>query len=256
VPTGAVSIAVALADKLDLLAGFFAIGERPTGAGDPYGLRRAALGIIRIIRENRLRLNLLPLIRLAREAWHDRGAEPLPPEEISREILDFLADRLRVQLRGEGARHDVLAAVFAAGADDDITRLLARTEAVAALLRSDDGIHLLTAYRRAANILRIEERKDGPHSGEPDHQLLAAPEERALAGVLHELDGQTAPLLGREDFSGAMTVMARLRAPLDSFFDKVTVNAAQPELRRNRLRLVHQVRATVDRIADFSKIEG
>ena len=168
VPTAEVAIAVALADKLDQLVGFFAVGERPTGAGDPFALRRAALGILRIIRENRLRLNLLPLIGLAGEAWHHRGVHPLPPEEI----LDFLAERLRVQLRAEGARHDVLAAVFAAGADDDITRLLARTEAVTSLLGAEDGTNLLTAYRRAANILRIEDRKDGPHNGEPDHDLL------------------------------------------------------------------------------------
>jgi glycyl-tRNA synthetase beta chain len=161
-----------------------------------------------------------------------------------------------VQLRAEGARHDVLAAVFAAGADADITRLLARTAAVAALLGSEDGTHLLTAYRRSANILRIEERKDGPHTGEPDRDLLTAPEERSLARILHELGSRVAPLLEQEDFSGAMAVMARLRPPLDSFFDQVTVNAPEPELRRNRLRLVHQVRATMDRIADFSKIEG
>jgi glycyl-tRNA synthetase beta chain len=252
VPTAEVAIAVALADKLDQLVGFFAVGERPTGAGDPFALRRAALGILRIIRENRLRLNLLPLIGLAGEAWHHRSVHPLPPEEI----LDFLAERLRVQLRAEGARHDVLAAVFAAGADDDITRLLARAEAVASLLGSDDGTHLLTAYRRAANILRIEERKDGPHTGEPDHDLLVAADEQTLAHTLQELGHQVAPLMRQEDFLGAMAVLARLRAPLDRFFDKVTVNAQPPELRRNRLRLVHQVRARMDQIADFSKIEG
>ena len=252
VPTADTSIAVALADKLDQLVGFFAIGERPTGAGDPFALRRAALGILRIVRENRLRLNLLPLIRLAGEAWHHRGVHPLPPEEIR----DFLADRLRVQLRAEGARHDVLAAVFAAGADDDVTRLLARTGAVTSLLGSDDGTHLLTAYRRAANILRIEDRKDGPHTGEPDLDLLIVPEEQSLAHTLHGLGHQVAPLLEQEDFLGTMAVLAQLRAPLDRFFDKVTVNAQQPELRRNRLRLVHKVRARMDRIADFSKIEG
>jgi glycyl-tRNA synthetase beta chain len=252
VPTAEASISVALADKLDQLVGFFAIGERPTGAGDPFALRRAALGILRIIRENRLRLNLLPLIRLAGEAWHHRGVHPLPPGEI----LDFLAERLRVQLRAEGARHDVLAAVFAAGADDDVTRLLARAEAVASLLGSEDGTHLLTAYRRAANILRIEDRKDGPHTGEPEQGLLIADEEQLLSHTVQELGHQVAPLLEREDFFGAMAVLARLRPPLDRFFDKVTVNAQQPELRRNRLRLVHKVRARMDRIADFSKIEG
>ena len=252
VPTADVSIAVALADKLDQLVGFFAIGERPSGAGDPYALRRAALGIIRIIRENRLRLGLLPLIGLAGGEWHHHGVHPVPPQEV----LDFLAERLRVQLRGEGARHDVLAAVFAAGADDDIVRLLARTDAVAALLRSDDGLNLLTAYRRAANILRIEERKDGPHTGEPDPGLLRLPEETVLAHTLRATDATIQPLLAREDYSSAMAAMAALRPLLDQFFDKVTVNAPEPELRRNRLRLVHKVRATMDRIADFSKIEG
>ena len=147
VPTADVSIAVALADKLDQLVGFFAIGEKPTGAGDPFALRRAALGIIRIIRENRLRLDLLPLIELAGHGWHHHGVHPVPPQEI----LDFLAERLRVQLRAEGARHDVLAAVFAAGADDDITRLLARTDAVAALLgwrRRRQPAHRLSPRRQ------------------------------------------------------------------------------------------------------------
>jgi glycyl-tRNA synthetase beta chain len=176
----------------------------------------------------------------------------VPPQEI----LDFLAERLRVQLRAEGARHDVLAAVFAAGADDDITRLLARTEAVAALLLSDDGANLLTAYRRAANILRIEERKDGPHDGEPDHTLLHLEQEKQLAHALQAAGEAIQLLLEREDFAAAMAAMARLRPPLDAFFDKVTVNAQEPDLRRNRLRLVHTVRSTMDRIADFSKIEG
>ena len=168
VPTAAVSIAVALADKLDQLVGFFAIGERPTGAGDPYALRRAALGIIRIVRENGLWIGLLPMIDLAGQAFHHRGVHPVPAQEV----LDFLAERLRIALRAEGKRHDVLAAVFAAGADDVIPRLLSRTEAVTALLESDDGANLLTAYRRAANILRIEARKDGPHDGVPSEELL------------------------------------------------------------------------------------
>jgi glycyl-tRNA synthetase beta chain len=251
VPTADVSIAVALADKMDQLVGFFAIGERPTGGGDPYALRRAALGIIRIIRENGLRLNLRPVIEMAGQGWHHHGVHPVPP----REILDFLAERLRVQLRAEGARHDVLAAVFAAGADDDITRLLARTEAVAALLRSDDGANLLTAYRRAANILRIEERKDGPHDAEPQVALLRQAEETALNERLEAGEGFEA-LMGSENYGAAMGYMAQLRPPLDAFFDKVTVNAAEPDLRRNRLRLLHKVRSTMDRIADFSKIEA
>jgi glycyl-tRNA synthetase beta chain len=252
VPTAAVSMAVALADKLDLLVGFFAIGERPTGGGDPYALRRAALGIIRIIRENGLRLHLIPLIEAAGQAWDHVGVHPVPP----RDILDFLAERLRVQLRAEGARHDVLAAVFAAGADDDILRLLARSDAVAALLRSGDGASLLIAYRRAANILRIEERKDAErHDREPEEALLGQAEELALYRELHAAQ-VVEQLVAGEKYSEAMGYMVRIRAPLDAFFDKVTVNTTEPGLRRNRLRLLHKVRSTMDRIADFAKIEG
>jgi glycyl-tRNA synthetase beta chain len=275
VPTAPVSIAVALADKLDQLAGFFAIGEKPTGSGDPYALRRAGLGIIRIIRENRLRLRLLPLIETARLAFHHPGVQPAPAREApssqaltremparegpAAEVMAFLAERLRVQLRAEGARHDVLAAVFAAkgeqGADDDLTRLLARTDAVAALLGGADGANLLTAYRRAANILRIETRKDGPHDAPPDASLFCEPAEIDLDHSLAAID-VVSDLLRQEDFAGAMTELARLRVPLDAFFDQVTVNAPEPELRRNRLRLLHLVQATMNRVADFSRLEG
>ena len=251
VPTAPVSIAVALADKLDLLVGFFAIGEKPTGGGDPYGLRRAALGIIRIVRENRLRLNLLPLIEAAGEGLHHHGVHPVAPAEI----VEFLAERLRIQLRTEGARHDVLDAVFAAGADDDLTRLLARTEAVAALLGSDVGADLLTAYRRAANILRIEERRDGPHRDPPEESQFCEPAEIDLGHALHAND-EVLGLIRQEKFTAAMTLLARLRAPVDAFFDRVTVNAPEPDLRRNRLRLLNLLRSTLDRVADFSRIEG
>ncbi len=254
VPTAPVSIAVALADKLDQLVGFFAIGEKPTGSGDPYALRRAALGIIRIIRENKLRqlrFSMKPLIEAAGVGFHHRDITPVPADEI----LEFLADRLRVQLRTEGARHDVLSAVFAAGSDDDIARLLARTDAVAALLAGPDGADLLTAYRRAANILRIETRKDGPHEAPPDPALL---HQAAELDLHHTLDAMhdVGDLLAREDYGSAMNRMARLRPPLDAFFEQVTVNAPEPELRRNRLRLLNRVRSTMDRVADFSRIEG
>ena len=240
VPSAPVSVAVALADKLDLLASFFRIGERPTGSGDPYALRRAALGILRIVRENRLRVHLRPMIEAA-------GGEP-------GDVMPFLAERLRVALRAEGARHDVLAAI--GDADDDIVRLLARADALAASLRTPDGENLLALYRRAANILRIEDRKDGPHSGPVDPERLAEPEERALETALAEAEPAIAARLQAEEYAGAMEAMAGLRAPLDAFFDRVTVNADEPELRLNRLRLLAQLRSVLDQVADFSKIEG
>jgi glycyl-tRNA synthetase beta chain len=251
-----VSIAVALADKLDQLLGFFATGEKPTGSGDPYALRRAALGIVRIIRENALRV---PLSQVLGEAAKFLGGQQDPvviDAHVSAEVLEFIVDRLYVQLRAEGARHDILTAVFEADKDDDITRLLARTAAVTALLNSGDGANLLTAYRRAANILRIESRKDGPHDAAPDRDLLRQEQEADLAHALGHADAEVVPALAREDYTGAMTAMAALRAPMDAFFDQVTVNAPEPQLRLNRLRLLNRVQAIMDRVADFSKIEG
>jgi glycyl-tRNA synthetase beta chain len=242
VPDQPVAIAVALADKIDSVVAFFSVGEQPTGSGDPFALRRSALGIIRIIRENRLRLKLLDVIRQA-------GGEAEP-------VFAFIIERLRVQLRAEGARHDVLAAVFAAGGDDDLTRLLARTDAVAGLLAQPDGVNLLAAYRRAANILRIEDRRDGPHAGPPDPALFTEAAERALGTALDEAEPRIAEALAREDFAAAMGAMAALRAPIDAFFDHVTVNAAAAELRRNRLRLLRRITACMDHVADFSKIES
>jgi glycyl-tRNA synthetase beta chain len=248
VPADAVGIAVALADKLDLLAAFFGIGEKPTGSGDPYALRRAALGIIRIIRENGLRLHLRQLIEAA--------AAPLEARCDTDEVLAFLAERLRVQMRAEGARHDVLAAVLGTGLDDDLVRVLARTDAVAAFLTTEDGANLLAASRRAANILRIEEKKDGPHDAPIDPALLRLPEEAHLAGVLDRIEVDIAGTIREEDFAAAMAGLAALRPPLDGFFDRVTVNDAQSELRHNRLRLLARVRAAMNLAADFSRIEG
>ena len=245
-PSAPVSIATALADKLDQLCGFFAIGEKPTGSGDPYALRRAALGVIRIIRENGLRLRLRPLLATA--------GDP----DTAEAVFAFMIERLTVQLRADGARYDVLNAVFAAKAldpDDDIVALLARTDSVTALLTTPDGANLLAAYRRAANILRIEDRKDGPHDGQPDPSLLTEPAESALARALQPMQ-DVATLLRCENYRDAMSLTARLRAPLDAFFEKVTVNDADPNLRRNRLRLLNQVRSIMDQIADFSRIEG
>jgi len=247
-PQAPVSIAVALADRLDQLAGFFGIGERPTGAGDPYALRRAALGIIRIIREHDLRLALLPAIAAAAEPF----AEPADP----RELLAFLVERLRVQLRGEGLRHDVLSAVFAAGGDDDLVRLLARSAAVSSLLGTEDGTDLLAAYRRASNMLRIEDARDGPHTGQPDDTLLDLPAERELWDALLTARAAISGCIAREEFTAAMAAMAALRKPLDEFFVKVVVNDTDAELRTNRLRLLAGLRDTMNLVADFAKLEG
>ncbi len=270
VPAAPVSVAVALADKLDQLAAFFAIGQKPTGSGDPYALRRAALGAIRIIRENRLRLDLAAVLTAAVDAARPEGPtagqaqgarQPTPDPrggtaaELVSEILAFIVDRLRVQLRSEGARHDVLSAVFASSADSDLTRALARTDALAALLGTDDGANLLAAYKRAANILRIEEKRDGPHGGAVDATLLDAPEEQALHAALVRA-GESASLVQQERYTEAMTALAQLRAPLDAFFDRVTVNADDAALRGNRLRLLNEYRVALTRVADFSKVEG
>ena len=269
VPTAPVSVCVALADKLDQLAAFFAIGQKPTGSGDPYALRRAALGVIRIIRENRLRLDLAAVLPVAVDAARetmvspDTGGQPSAKkvdglartDALVSELLSFIVDRLRVQLRSEGARHDVLSAVFATSADGDLTRALARTDALASLLGTEDGANLLAAYKRAANILRIEEKRDGPHDGAVDTALLEAPEEQALHAALVRA-GESARLVQQERFGEAMTALAQLRAPLDAFFDKVTVNAEDAAIRSNRLRLLNGYRIALARVADFSKVEG
>ncbi len=246
-PTAPVSVALSLTDKLDTLANFFAIGEKPTGSGDPFALRRAALGVIRLILENKLRLPLLTVFKAAAPAGKDPG----------KELLEFFADRLKVHLRERGVRHDLVAAVFALGDEDDLVRLLARVDALAAFLKAEDGANLLVAYRRAANILRIEEKKDGrSYSGVPRPDLLQAAEERTLDKALHQAAMSSATALRAEDFAAAMRALAALRAPVDQFFDKVTVNTDDKELRENRLRLLSQIRDTLNHMADFSQIEG
>jgi glycyl-tRNA synthetase beta chain len=172
------------------------------------------------------------------------------------ETIGFILERLRVQLRTEGARYDVLNAVLGAGQDDDLVRLLARTEAVTALLGTEDGANLLAAYRRAANILRIEEKKDGPHDGALDPEAFEQPAEIALAEALGRIVPRVTQAVAAEGFAAAMTALAGLRAPLDAFFENVVVNDPRPELRRNRLRLLHAVRAAMNMAADFSRIEG
>ncbi|MCX7375991.1 MAG: glycine--tRNA ligase subunit beta [Alphaproteobacteria bacterium] len=247
-PENPVGVAVALADKLDQIVSFFAVGEKPTGSGDPFALRRAALGIIRILREGNIRLGLRDS---AGWAAGDANAAAVP------EVLDFLLDRLRVQLRADGARHDVLNAVLGAGADDDIVRLLARTAAVSEFLATEAGTNLLAASRRAANILRIETKKDGREfDGAIDSTLLEEPAERDLALAIGQVGPNVATAIGDERFTDAMASLAALRGPVDQFFDMILVNAERPELRQNRLRLLFHLRAAMNMAADFSRIEG
>lgn len=287
VPSEAVAISVALADKLDQLVGFFAVGEKPTGSGDPFALRRAALGVIRILRENGLRLALFDVltatliairvdVRQAQSKAHQQKNVAFGPEDdpflaavttvlghvepvrtTAWSVYQFLTDRLRVQLRAEGTRHDVVTAVLGAAPDDDLNRLLRRAAAVRAFVESEAGANLLTAHRRAVNILRIEEKRDG-HAFDTgyEHHLLKAREEEALAAALEPAAARIELDLSAEDFERAMEAMATLRAPVDAFFDKVIVNDPAPELRRNRLKLLARLRATMDAVADFSKIEA
>ncbi|HMR33393.1 MAG TPA: glycine--tRNA ligase subunit beta [Geminicoccaceae bacterium] len=246
-PTAPDSIVVALADKLDTLVGFFAKGIRPTGSKDPFALRRAALGVIRLVLENGLRL---PLRRAFADAAQGHGAAAEQPE-----LLAFFVDRLKAHLRGEGARHDLIAAVFALG-DDDLVRLMDRVAALAAFLGSEDGSNLLVAWRRASNIVAIEEKRDGrAYAGPPEPGLLREPEERALAAALDVADGEISPALEREDFAAAMRALAELRAPVDAFFGRVLVNADDPALRVNRLLLLGRIRSALGAVADFSLVE-
>jgi len=254
-PTAPVSVAVALADKLDTLAGFWSIGEKPTGSKDPFALRRAALGIIRLIIENKLRL---PLRRVFAKALLRLGVDDeARAEALTADLLAFFADRLKVHLREQGVRHDLITAVFARGGDSDIVRILARVEALKDFLAAADGANLLVAYRRASNIVEIEEKKDKMrHDGAINPGLLRLDEEKALQHKLSDARAAMDTLLRMENFGGAMMALANLRAPVDAFFDKVTVNAPEADLRANRLRLLSEIRRTLGAVADFSRVEG
>jgi glycyl-tRNA synthetase beta chain len=279
-PTTPDSIVVALADKLDALFAFVWINEKPSGSRDPFALRRAAQGIIRIILENKLRLPLTQAFRCVHFIFtrHQiesqtatgksryRGVGPFV-SDVTPELMELIEDRLKVHLRGEGfgfigevkllrLRHDMIAAVFAL-AEDDLVRLLARAAELAAFLATDDGTNLLVAYRRASKIVAIEERRDGrSYDGEVDPRLVQQREEQVLTSRLGQVSVLTETALAREEFAKAMIELARLRQPVDAFFDKVTVNTDVPELRENRLRLLSRIRATMNRVADFSQIEG
>ncbi len=243
---------MALADKIDTLVGFWAIGEPPTGSKDPYALRRAALGVIRLIVENDLRLPLTPVIETARDLYRQ-----LSGPAVTGPLLDFFADRLKVALRDKGVRHDLISAVFALGGEDDLVRLLARVAALQDFLNSEDGENLLTAYKRAENIVRIEEKRDkSSYRAGLRSDILVDPVEKTLAEQLDEATSGAKEALGSEDYSLAMEAMAKLRRPVDEFFDHVMVNAEDAELRANRLRLLSAIGDTLGQVADFSRIEG
>jgi glycyl-tRNA synthetase beta chain len=336
VPRDKVAVAVALGDKLDAITGFLAAGERPTGSGDPFALRRAALGVIRIILENKLRLGISQLVHLAAiefrrrllhkgyedgplgiyrlvdpigrfevvkinnlpapvldthcaelisdnytladalwfldaserdhdgsylvpatQEWKKYSSPDVPSIVIMSDILPFFADRLKVALKEKGIRHDLIDAVFSLGNEDDLVRLVARVEALQAFLKTDDGKNLLAGYKRAANILKVEEKKDGKtYISEVDPALLSEPAEKALHAALATAIGAIGPALDKEDFAGAMQQMASLRVPVDAFFEAVKVNADDAKVRANRLSLLAGLRAALHRVADFSKIEG
>ncbi len=238
VPTDPVSIAVALADKLDMLTSFWAIDEKPTGSKDPYALRRAALGVIRLVLDNGLRLKLLQIAK-------------------NPDLLTFFADRLKVQLREQGARHDLVDAVFALEGQDDLLLVVRRVEALGKFLDSEDGKNLLAGTKRAANILRIEEKKDAREFvGKPDPSLYRQDEEWALSKAIDAAKAEASTAVAKEDFAAAMRAMAKLRPSVDAFFDKVTVNVDDKPIRENRLRLLNEIREATRAVADFSRIEG
>jgi glycyl-tRNA synthetase beta chain len=264
VPSDPVSIAVALADKIDTLVGFWAIDEKPTGSKDPYALRRAALGVIRIILTNELELKLLEAVH---HGWRghassEAGSTIMSPEacqQLGSELLSFFADRLKVQLREQGARHDLVDAVLAQQGEgrDDLLLIVRRVEALGTFLGTDDGKSLLAATKRAANILRIEEKKDGrSYHGKPDPHLYLQKEERELAFSIVAVKNEAEAAVAREDFAGAMRMIATLRPHVDAFFEKVTVNVTISDHRENRLKLLNEIREATRAVADFSKIEG
>lgn len=301
VPTDPVAAAVALADKLEMLVGFWAVDEKPTGSKDPYGLRRAGLGVLRILIENDIRIRLQGLLETylfileedhkiaslheIREAvairagrFVDRGpfhlllgavaeaaerSMPSPDEIWTRaraivaDLLAFLADRLKVQMRERGIRHDVVDAVFALPGQDDFVLVAHRAEALARFVEGEVGMNLLAGYRRAANILRAEEKKDGrAFAGAVDPALLAEPEEIALAAAVAAAGTAATAAVEAADFDAAMAALAGLRAPVDAFFDRILVNAEDPAVRDNRLNLLAAIRDAMHTVADFSRIAG
>jgi len=252
-PSAPVSVAVALADKIDTLVGFWAIDQKPTGSKDPYALRRAALGVIRIVLGNGLRLSLTDIFAasLALQKLPEKSDEPA----LAADLMGFFADRLKVHLREEGIPHDHVAAIFALAGDADLVRLVARVKALGGFLASDDGGNLLTAYRRAANIVRVEEKKDGVvFDGGAYDPALASGDEAKLWEVLAEIERLAGRSIEEEAFGEVMTLFAQMRGPVDDFFNNITVNVDDGALRANRLRLLARIVAAMNGIADFSQI--
>jgi len=300
VPINPVSVAVALADKMDALVGFWVIDEKPTGSKDPYALRRAALGVIRILLENNLRLPLVSemqsfltkhlMITAAdyldngvafrrlearyedRVVAHSLSQLTTPSVDqskalaeyrswflghVSKDLLSFFADRLKVQLREQGARHDLVDAVFALEGQDDLLLIVRRVEALGTFLDTEDGKNLLAGYKRATNIIRIEEKRDKTeYTGEPSAELYRQAEEWELARAIDTASAEATEAVAREDFTAAMSAMAKLRPHVDAYFDEVTVNVDDAPARANRLKLLNQIRVATRTVADFSKIEG
>ncbi|MCH4268126.1 MAG: glycine--tRNA ligase subunit beta [Brevundimonas sp.] len=258
VPTAPVTVAVAMAEKLDTLVGFFAIDEKPTGSKDPYALRRAALGVIRLVLENGARVGLRrdafsPAMAALEKGHIQRAVDKLAVET---ELSAFFVDRLTVLLRDKGQRHDLVAAVFALG-DDDLVRIVRRVEALAAFLATDDGANLLAGYKRAAQLLKAEEKKGPLPEGAVATGLPNQPEEEtALAFAAAAAASAVDAALEAEDFAAAMTALAALRGPVDAFFTAVMVNSDVAEERENRLKLLGQVRGVMNRVADFGQIAG
>jgi glycyl-tRNA synthetase beta chain len=263
IPVSKVGQAVALADKLDTLVGFWSIDEKPTGSKDPYALRRAALGVIRTILDQELRIKLTPIFQDAYfvgsgvKGVHAVSVDAKGEEIWRTDLLSFFADRLKVYLKEQGARHDLIDAVFALGNQDDLVMIVKRVEALSSFLETDDGKNLLAGVKRASNILKIEEKKDGKaHDGDVHINQLIKGEEKALHSAITQAVGQARRAVEQEDFEGAMAAIARLRAPVDAFFEHVTVNDKDATFRENRLRLLNRIRAATAEVADFSKIEG
>jgi len=265
VPTAPVSVAVALADKLDILTGFWAIDEKPTGSKDPYALRRAALGLIRIILENEIRIELV-----AQLISHGDRFEGHDPAVTAFALADFVGDRLKVSLRDAGKRHDLVDAVWSmdsthgqvpgAANARDLLLIVQRVNALSDFLATDDGANLLAGYKRAANILRIEEKKDGaPVTGTANTELFSEKAESDLYAAIDAATGIAREAVAKEDFAGAMAALAKLRGPVDLFLDTETgvrVNDDDPQIRANRLKLLAQIRDALHTVADFSKVEG